>query len=100
MELMAAWLFMSIIVERLTQVTLEALPFLKGIDIIDVDIEKLIALGYAIVITVGAGLDLFVIFNVAFQWPYVGSIFAAVLIMGGSNYVHDIIGAVNVYREG
>lgn len=95
MELVTAWLFLSFVVERLTDVTINLLPFFKKLDIVEVDIEKVIALIYALLITLGANIDLFAMFEIQYELPYVGAILSAILMMGGSNLIHDIVSWIN-----
>ena len=46
----------------------------------------------------GADLDFFSMVNITFFIPYVGQGISAVFIMAGSNYINDLISAVNRTR--
>jgi len=91
MELLTAWLFLSFVIERFVEVVTKLLPVLKNVQLKEVNVQMLIALLASGVLAFGAQLDFFKMFNVEFQWPYVGEALSALFMAAGSNVVHDIV---------
>ncbi len=99
MTLLLAWLFLAFVVERLVEVVLKLFPWFDKKRIIYVDVAMILALAFSLVIAFGANLDFFQMFGIEFAWPYVGPVVAAILMMGGSNLVHDIIKWVEASKD-
>lgn len=99
MTLLLAWLFLAFVVERLVEVVLKVFPWFDKKRIVFVDVAMILALAFSLVIAFGANLDFFQMFGIEFAWPYVGPVVAAILMMGGSNLVHDIIKWVEASKD-
>lgn len=52
---------------------------------------KIAALVVGLVLTFGAGQNLFSLIGVQFTYPIVGTILAGIIVSRGSNYIHDLI---------
>jgi hypothetical protein len=85
------WLFCAFLVERLVEGTLHILPFLDKRKILGCDVPVVIAFIYALAICFGVGFDLFGMFTIPFQWPWVGILLAAIITAQGSSGVHPVI---------
>ncbi len=99
MDLLTSWLFLSFVVERLTELAIKLVPALSSLDIKKLNIEMTISLIWSLIISFGATLDFFSMFNIAFKWPAVGMILTAILMSGGSNVVHDVVGWVQSKKD-
>ena len=66
MELIAVWLFLAFVIERLVEVIVKLMPFLKQLNIQEVNIEMFLALAASLVIAFGTELDFFKIFTIEF----------------------------------
>ena len=53
-------------------------------------VETIVALVISFVFAFGAGLDIFEITGIEFQFPYVGSAIMALFMSRGANWLHDI----------
>jgi len=98
-ELLMVWLFLAFVIERLVEVLVKLLPFLQEITIKQVNVEMLLSLLAALVLSFGANLDFFKLFSIDFQWPYVGCVLSAFFMAAGSNVVHDITEWVKASKE-
>ena len=99
MGILLVWLFMAFVVEKLVEVVLRIFPFFDHKKIVLVDVALILALTFSLVIAFGANLDFFVMFEIQFQWPYVGPVISALLMMGGSSLVHDVLEWVQSSKE-
>ena len=99
MELIAVWLLLAFVIERLVEVIVKLMPFLKQLNIQEVNIEMFLALAASLVIAFGTELDFFKIFTIEFQYPYVGNVLSALFMSAGSNVVHDIIEWIRATKE-
>lgn len=90
MDVVAAWFAMAFIVEEAVEIIKRLFPILGEIKIQEVNLSLLLALAISLVITFGGGMDFFVMFNIEFGWPYVGPILSALLMTGGSEFVHKV----------
>ena len=99
MEPILAWAFLSIVVERIIEIIVRLFPILDDIKIKELDIKLGIAFIFGLVLAFGAQLEFFSMFNIEFHYLYVGQIISAIFIMAGSNYIHDLISALNRSRE-
>lgn len=52
--------------------------------------KKIIALGVAMLLAFGAGLDLFAMLEIPFEIPYVGTVFMGIFMSKGANWLHDL----------
>jgi hypothetical protein len=91
-----------VLVAALVEAVWEALkkvlaPAVDWLDYRGVPADQLGALLVALLVCLGLGgrADLFVMLNIPLEIAYVGSILTAVIISRGSNFVHDLIGALN-----
>lgn len=97
--ILVVWLFMAFVVERLVEVVLRVFPMFDHKKIGMVNIAMVLTLVFSLVIAFGASLDFFEMFGITFQWPYVGPVVSALLMMGGSSLVHDVIQWVQANKE-
>lgn len=94
MEPLLAWVFLAVVVEVIIQILSDLFPILDDISVNKFNAKKLLALILGTIFAFGAQLDFFMMVNIEFNWPHVGMIISAIFIMAGSNYIHDIIGAL------
>jgi len=99
MDPILAWAFLSIVTERTIEILTKLFPILDDVSIKQLDIKLVIGLVFGLVFAFGAGLDFFSMFSINFQLPYVGAVISAIFIMAGSNYIHDLISALNSIKE-
>jgi len=99
MEPLMAWAFLSVVVERILEVIARLFPILDDVNIKQFNIKMLISLGFGALFAFGGNLDFFQMVNISFEIPYVGQAISALFIMAGSNYIHDLISAVNRTRQ-
>jgi len=93
------FLFLSFLVERLVEWVVRLIPPLDDVEIKFVNIQMVLAVLFSLILAFGAKLDFFVMMGIPFYWPYVGIILTAIIMSGGSNFVHDIIGWVEARKE-
>lgn len=91
MESLIAWLFLSVIVERIVEVLIKLVPALDDIHIKQFDIKMLVAFIFGGMFVFGANLDFFEMVNIEFDIPYVGYVVSSIFVMAGSGYISDII---------
>lgn len=53
--------------------------------------NRLIALGFALVVCVGTSFDIFKLVQIPLVVPYLGSVLSGILASRGANAVHDLI---------
>ncbi len=99
MDTITVWLFLSFTVERIVELLLTLLPRLDKKQVVGVDIPVILALALALVLSFGAQLNFFEIFDIDFQWPVVGNFLTASFMVGGSSLIHDVLGWVNASKE-
>ena len=99
MESLIAWLFLSVIVERMVEVLVRLIPALDDVHIKQLDIKMLIAFVFGAVFVFGADLDFFRMVNIDFTLPYVGYVVSSVFVMAGSGYISDIIAQLGRTKE-
>ena len=99
MESLIAWLFLSVIVERIVEVLVKLVPVIGEIRIKQFDIKMLIAFVFGAVFVFGADLDFFRMVNIEFTLPYVGYIVSSIFVMAGSGYISDIIAQLGRVKE-
>lgn len=99
MESLIAWLFLSVIVERIVEVLVKLVPVIGDIRIKQFDIKMLIAFVFGAVFVFGADLDFFRMVNIEFTLPYVGYIVSSIFVMAGSGYISDIIAQLGRVKE-
>ena len=98
-EPLLAWAFLAVVVERTIEIFTRLFPILDDLNLKGFNIKMFIGLLLGAVVAFGANLDFFQMVNITFALPYVGMAVSAIFIMAGSNYIHDIISAVNRTRE-
>ena len=94
-----AWAFLSVVVERIIEVISRFFPVLDTVNVKQVNIKMIIAFIFGGLFAFGGELDFFQMVNISFNIPYVGQGISALFIMAGSNYIHDLISAVNRTKE-
>lgn len=99
MESLIAWLFLSVIVERIVEVLVKLIPVIDNVKIKQFDIKMLIAFIFGAVFVFGADLDFFRMVNIEFTLPYVGYVVSSVFVMAGSGYISDIISQLGRVKE-
>lgn len=95
----ALWVFLAFAVERFVEVVLKAIPSLDKRTLLGIEVPVLLSFAFSLVTAIGTGLDFFRMFDISFLWPCVGYVFAALVMTGGSNLIHDIVGWVKVSKE-
>lgn len=93
------FLFLSFLVERLVEWVVRLVPPLADVEIKYVNLQMVLAVLFSLILAFGAKLDFFVMMGIPFFWPYVGIILTAIVMSGGSNFVHDIIGWVEAQKD-
>ncbi len=99
MESLIAWLFLSVIVERIVEVLVKLIPVIDNVKIKQFDIKMLIAFIFGAIFVFGADLDFFRMVNIEFTLPYVGYVVSSVFVMAGSGYISDIISQLGRVKE-
>jgi hypothetical protein len=99
MESLIAWLFLSVIVERIVEVLVKLVPVIGEIRIKQFDIKMLIAFVFGAVFVFGADLDFFRMVNIEFTLPYVGYVVSSIFVMAGSGYISDIIAQLGRVKD-
>ena len=99
MEPILAWALLAIVTERAIEIISKMFPILNRIKIVELDIKLVLSFIIGLVLVFGAELVFFDMFNIHFIIPYVGQILSAIFVAAGSNYIHDLIGAVNKIRQ-
>jgi hypothetical protein len=99
MEPLLAWAFLAVVVERTIEIFTKLFPILDDINLQQFNVKMFIGLILGGLVSFGAGLDFFNMVNITFAIPYVGMAVSAVFIMAGSNYIHDILSAINRTRD-
>ena len=98
MEVFLVVILVAALVEAIWEALKKVLaPVVDWLDYRGVPADQLGALLVALLVCLGLGgrADLFVMLNIPLEIAYVGSILTAVIISRGSNFVHDLIGALN-----
>ncbi len=99
MEPILAWVFLAAVTERIIEVISKAIPAIDDVNLKQLNVKLLMALGVGLVFAFGAQLDFFKMIGVDFAWNYVGYILSAFFIMAGSNVIHDLISLINRSRD-
>ena len=94
MDRFMTWLFLSFVVEKLSEYTGKLVPVIERLENEYVNTKLFIAFGFSLLFTFGANLDFFKAFEIEFTFPVVGIILTAVFLSGGSNAVHDLLSVV------
>lgn len=98
MEVFLVVILVAALVEAIWEALKKVLaPVVDWLDYRGVPADQLGALLVALLVCLGLGgkADLFAMLNIPLEIAYVGSILTAILISRGSNFVHDLIGALN-----
>ena len=94
MDVFMTWLFLSFVVERLSEYAGKLIPAIERLENDFVNTKLFIAFGFSLLFTFGANLDFFKAFEIEFAIPFVGIVLTAVFLSGGSNAVHDLLSVV------
>lgn len=97
--MVALWLFLAFAVERLVEIIVRIVPKIQKAKVLGIEVPVLISLMLSLMIAAGTDLDFFAVFHVRFLWPCVGYIFTALVMTGGANFIHDLVGWVRVAKE-
>lgn len=100
MGIIVVWLLLSLIVERIVELVLLLIPKLDKKQAAGVDVPVILAFTVALVLSVGAHLNVFEIFGVDYELPLVGTILTTFLLVGGASIVHSLWEWVNTTRKG
>ena len=92
-------LFFAFLVERLVEWLTKLVPWLDTVQVKQVNLQMVLAVLFSMVLAFGAKLDFFVMMGIEFYWPYAGIILTAIIMSGGSNFVHDIVGWVEAKKD-
>ncbi len=84
-------LFIALLTETLSEIIKDLLPYHTA-----KKISKYISVIVALFLSIGYKIDLFYIFNMEFQIPYVGYLFSGLICSRGANYVHNFLGHANI----
>jgi len=97
-ETLAVLLLVAALIEAVWEALKPALdPVVKWLDGKGVPTDRLAALIISLAVSFGVGgvADLFELLGLPVAVPYLGTILTAVILARGSNFVHDLIGALN-----
>jgi len=93
---------LAISVEYLIEILKQAFPIINT-DLYGVDSERVLAIILGGVMTIGARINFFALLGVDYLPVFVGYLFSAIIIAGGSGQLHDFIKAIiaigEKYRE-
>ncbi len=100
MDPVIKWIVFAMFAERAVEIISDLFPFLsdvkvKGVAEKWINIKLFLALILGLVYSFGSNLSIFEIFNISFNWPYVGETMAALFITAGSKAVHDLVAKVS-----
>ena len=95
----AIWLFMAFLVEKITAYILLLIPAIGEIQISKFNFKLMLALVVAIVLAFGADLNFFTMFEIEFRIPIIGYFLTAIFMSGGANAVHDILKLITNVKE-
>jgi hypothetical protein len=67
-----------------------------------VPVDRIVSLVIALVVCLGIGarVDLFALLGLSLCVPYLGLVLTAIILARGSNFVHDLLGALDGVRQG
>ena len=99
MEPLLAWVFLSVVVERMIEILVRLIPAIDDVKLSQLNIKLCIALVIGLLFSFGAGLDFFGMVNINFSIPFVGNVISGIFIMAGSNYISDLIATLNRVRK-
>lgn len=92
------WLALAVVIEYLIDILKQAFPILDS-KVTGIDGERVLAIFISLIICFGAQIDFFSMLGVTYNIPFVGYIFSAVLIAGGSGKLHDFIKALTAIGQ-
>ncbi|MGI6642575.1 MAG: hypothetical protein ACOX3V_00930 [Bacillota bacterium] len=87
----ALWVFLSFAVERIVEVVLKVLPSIDKRKLLGVEVSIILSFVFSLITAIGASINFFEVFEIHFRWPFVGYVFSALVMTGGSNLLHDIV---------
>jgi hypothetical protein len=99
MELSASILVLAFIVERLVEIITNIFPQLNKIKVEKVNVKMLLTLIISLVVCIGANIDILQLIEVDVSMPYLGNVFSAILMSGGSEILHDIIDWIKANKD-
>ena len=99
MDLISAWLFLSLVVERVVELTLCMMPYLDDLRLLGINMPVALALVLSPLLSFGAQLSFFEIFEISFRWPWLGYLLTAFFMVGGSGAIHDVLGWIKGQKE-
>lgn len=99
MELSASILVLAFIVERLVEIITNIFPQLNKIKVEKVNVKMLLTLIISLVVCIGANIDILQLIEVDVNMPYLGNVFSAILMSGGSEILHDIIDWIKANKD-
>ena len=67
---------------------------------IPIDRIMSLVIALAVCLGIGARVDMFVLLGLSLTVPYLGLILTAIILARGSNFVHDLLGALDGVRRG
>ncbi len=98
-SVLVLWVFLAFVVERIVEVVLKVFPSLDKKKFLGVETPLLLSFVFSLITAVGANLNFFDLFGICFRWYFVGYIFSALTMTGGSNLLHDIVEWVRTGKE-
>ena len=99
MDSLLAWLFLSVIVERIVEVLVRLVPAIDQINIKHFNLKMLISFVFGGLFVWGANLDFFEMVNIQFELDYVGYVVSSIFVMAGSGYIADIVNMIGKSKE-
>jgi len=61
--------------------------------------QQVVAFIAALVFAAGMNLNFFTLVGLDYRWPVVGTVFTALILSRGSNYVQDFFDMINAWRK-
>jgi len=90
---------LSFAVERFVEMIVNIVPDIHRKRLLGIEVPLLLTLLLSLAIAAGTALDFFQVFNIGFRWPFIGYMLTALVMTGGSNLIHDLVGWVRIEKE-
>jgi len=99
-DVMIKWLFFAWAIERLVEVSITIIPWLDKRKLGGVCVPLIVAFFYGLLFSYGSGYDLFSDLGFEFNWKMISPFITALLLVGGSSLIHDLVGFVKNKKNG
>jgi hypothetical protein len=99
-EVFIKWMFFAWAIERLVEVSISIIPWLDKKKLGGVCVPLVLAFVYGLLFSYGSGYDLFSDLGFEFEWMFISPFITALLLVGGSSLIHDLVGFVKNKKNG